>query len=170
MYANFGLAVYHAHVLEHGVVNLLALAKIFPDPTATREMYEPVMEQYFAQVLGRLVKEVTPYLGDDTELLTDLRHAVEVRNRLVHRYWKQKIGLTLTARGRNRTIGELRDTFQLFVDVDERLASVLLTYAAVRGVTVKDLEKLSEERRLGILALDGLLPEEMHNTSSPEGM
>jgi len=48
--------------------------------------------------------------------------------------------------------------------------SVLLTYAAVRGVTVKDLEKLAEERRLGILALDGLLPEEMHNTSSPEGM
>lgn len=45
VYANFGLAVHHAQVLEHGVVNLLTLVKIFPDPTATREMFEPVMEQ-----------------------------------------------------------------------------------------------------------------------------
>jgi hypothetical protein len=36
-YAHFGLAVYHAQALEHGVVNLLTIAKIFPDPAATRE-------------------------------------------------------------------------------------------------------------------------------------
>lgn len=72
VYANFGLAIYCAQVLEHGVVNLLTLAKIFPDPAATRDMFAPVMERHFAQVFGRLVEEVTPYLGDDTELLTDL--------------------------------------------------------------------------------------------------
>lgn len=91
VYANFGLAVYHAQVLEHGIVNLLTLAKIFPDPAATREMFQPVMDQYFAQVFGRLVREVAPYLGDDTELLADLKHAVAVRNHLVHRYWREKI-------------------------------------------------------------------------------
>jgi hypothetical protein len=37
VYANFGPAIRHARVLEHGVVNLLTIAKIFPDPTATRE-------------------------------------------------------------------------------------------------------------------------------------
>lgn len=41
-------------------------------------MFAPVMEQCFAQVFGWLVKEVTPCLGDDTELLTDLKHAVAV--------------------------------------------------------------------------------------------
>jgi hypothetical protein len=51
--ANFGLTICCAQVLEHGVVNLI-LAKIFPDPAATREMFAPVMEQHFAQVLGRL--------------------------------------------------------------------------------------------------------------------
>src|SRR5947209_1245642 len=110
VYAHFGLAVYQAQVLEHGVVNLLTLAKIFPDPAATREMFAPVMEQHFAQVFGRLAKEVAPYLGKDTELLTDLKDAVSVRNHLVHRYWREKIGLTLTARGKNRMIAELRET------------------------------------------------------------
>ena len=42
VYAHFGLAVYQAQVLEHGVVNLLTLAKIFPDPAATREMHLPL--------------------------------------------------------------------------------------------------------------------------------
>lgn len=132
VYAYFGLAVYHAQVLEHGVVNLLTIAKIFPDPTAAREMFEPVMGQYFSQVFGKLVKEVTPYLGDDVELLTDLKHAVTIRNHLVHRYWREKVGLTHTTRGKNRMIGELRDAIQMFVNVDGRLDQVLLRYAGTR--------------------------------------
>jgi hypothetical protein len=47
-----GLAVYLAQTLEHGVVSILALAKIFPDPTATRKMFAPVMERNFVQVFG----------------------------------------------------------------------------------------------------------------------
>jgi len=39
---------------------LLTLAKIFPDPTATREMYEPVMEQYFARSARRLPSAPAP--------------------------------------------------------------------------------------------------------------
>ena len=37
--AHFGLAIYQAQVVEHGVVNLLTLAKISSDPVATREMF-----------------------------------------------------------------------------------------------------------------------------------
>ncbi|MCA1606810.1 MAG: hypothetical protein LC775_15385, partial [Acidobacteria bacterium] len=146
-------------------VNLLTLARIFPDPTATREMFMPTMEQYFAQVFGRLVTTVTPHLGNDVELLTDLKHAVAVRNQLVHRYWREKIGLMLTTRGKNRMIAELRDTVQMFVDVDERLSKVMLTYAAVRGVTMADIERLAEEQRVEMVALDGFLPEEVHDLS-----
>jgi hypothetical protein len=52
VYANFGLAVYQAQVLEHGIVNLLTLTKIFPDPTATRGMFQPVMERVCVLVLA----------------------------------------------------------------------------------------------------------------------
>lgn len=168
VYAHFGLAVYQAQVLEHGVVNLLTLAKIFPDPAATRKMFVPVMEQHFAQVFGQLVKKVAPYLGDDIELLADLKSAVAVRNHLTHRYWREKVGLTLTARGKNRMITELRDIIQMFVDVDERLSRVMLTYAAVRGVTMEDIERLAEEQRLAVVALDGFLPEEVQDLAEGE--
>jgi hypothetical protein len=46
VYANFGLAVYHAQVLEYGLRISPTLAKIFPDLAIIRELYEPVMEQY----------------------------------------------------------------------------------------------------------------------------
>lgn len=168
VYAYFGLAVYYAQVLEHGVVNLLTLAKIFPDFTATREMFEPVMEQYFTQVFGKLAKAVVPHVGEDAELLGDLKRAVGVRNDLVHRYWRQKIGLTQTARGRNRMISELRDIIQMFVDVDERLTPVTLKYAAVRGVTMNDIEALAEEQKREFVALDGFLPDEFPDFSESE--
>jgi hypothetical protein len=79
VYAYFGARGYHAQVLEYGVVKLLTIAKIFPEPTTVREMFDPVMDQYFSQVFGKLVKEVTPYLGDDVESLTDLKRAVAIR-------------------------------------------------------------------------------------------
>lgn len=71
----------------------------------------------------------------------------------------------LTARGKNRMITELRDTIQMLVDVDERLSHVMLTYAAVRGVTMEDIERLAEEQRLDVVALDGFLPEEVRDLS-----
>lgn len=43
VYANFGLAIYCAQVLKHGVVNLLTLAKISPNLAATKEMFARVM-------------------------------------------------------------------------------------------------------------------------------
>src|SRR5262249_44429481 len=122
-------------------------------------------ERYFAQVFGRLVKEVTPCLGGDVELLADLKNAVEVRNHLVHRYWREKIELVFTIQGKNRMIGELQDTIQLFVDVDKRLYRVMLTYAAVRGVTMEDIDRLAEEQRLKVVAFNGLLLEEIHDLS-----
>jgi len=49
----------------------------------------------------------------------------------------------------------------LFVNVDERLAKVMLKYASARGVTMEDAEMLTEERQLKAVALDGFLPEEV---------
>ncbi|MCA1603003.1 MAG: hypothetical protein LC776_15670 [Acidobacteria bacterium] len=41
----------------------------------------------------------------------------------------------------------------------------MLTYAAVRGVTMTDIERLAEEQRVEMVALGGFLPEEVHDLS-----
>src|SRR6476661_1142875 len=51
----------------------------------------------------------------------------------------------------------------MFVDIDERLSHVMLTYAAVRGVAREDIERLAEEQWLEVVALDGFLPEEVQD-------
>ena len=53
----------------------------------------------------------------------------------------------------------------MFVDVDERLSRVMLRYAAVRGVTMEDIERLAEEHRLEVVALDGFLRDEVQDSS-----
>lgn len=113
------------------------------------------------QVFGKLVKEVTPYVGDDVELLADLKNAVAVRNHLAHRYWREKIGLTHTTRGKNRMIAELRDTIQMLANVDSRLDKILLKYAGTRGASMEDIRRLAEEQKLEWLALDGRMPGEI---------
>jgi hypothetical protein len=63
VYAHFGLAVYLAQVLEHGLVNALVCAELFPrhaGKTITKKEWEAdfdaFMNQQFEQTLGRLIR------------------------------------------------------------------------------------------------------------------
>lgn len=57
-------------------------------------------------------------------------------------------------------IAELDEITKLFRNVDGRLHALLLKYAAVRGVTEKDIEKLAERERSMWESMDGYRPDE----------
>lgn len=63
VYANFGLAVYHAQVIGARRGQSPHSCQNFPRSCGDREMFAPVMEQCFAQVFGRLVNEAVSYSG-----------------------------------------------------------------------------------------------------------
>lgn len=65
-----------------------------------------------------------------------------------------------TVRGRNRMLAELDEIKTLFRDIDARLDTLMLNYAAVRGVSQEDIHRLADEQRSMWEGLDGYLPED----------
>src|SRR5258707_9358823 len=95
VYARFGLAVYFAQVLEHGIVNALLIVSLIP----SRRHLVPSIEEWAAEVdaftgrhfedtMGRLIKSLRSVttLGVGLEVL--LRDALGKRNWLVHDYFR----------------------------------------------------------------------------------
>jgi hypothetical protein len=79
----------------------------------------------FHQTLRSLAKKLSGVLRTEPQIIADLDSAVARRNYHVHRYWRERVGLTLTARGRNRMLEELEDLQTMFVTVDQRIGAGL---------------------------------------------
>ncbi len=88
-----------------------------------------------------------------------------VRASLIHHYWRERIGLTATARGRNRAIAEFKEIQEQFQDVDSGLHVILMPYAALRGIAEDKVLAKLEESEATHTALDGYLPEELPDLS-----
>jgi hypothetical protein len=161
VYAHFGLAVFHAQVLEHHVVNLAAVANVFPNAAAGQSEFDSIMDRGFRQVLGQLVKEISSFLTSDATITTDLAEIVKKRNFLIHHYWRERVGLSLTPRGRNRMIVELQAIQQQFQDVGLRFQRMVMRYAAIRGLTDAQVAAKLEKDIALYTALDGYVPEEL---------
>lgn len=63
VYARFGLAVYYGQVLEHGLVNAMAILQLFPhrqtnahDRAHWSAAVDGLMDRHFQTTLGRMIK------------------------------------------------------------------------------------------------------------------
>ena len=97
VYAHFGLALYLAQVLEHGLANALMYAELLPrragKPVLRKQWeaeFDGFMNQQFEQTLGRLIRglgKTTPVPTDLEDLLTD---ALKTRNFLAHHFFRER--------------------------------------------------------------------------------
>jgi hypothetical protein len=167
VYAHFGVAVYQAQVLEHGVVNLLSQTEIMKEATSQAE-YDKLVAVSLTRTLGFLAKRLGSVLATDETLLGDLREAIERRNYLVHRYWRERVQLTHTARGRNRIIEELDSISDHFASIDQRLEAMTFQYGETSGsVSRADVEALIRREREMMTTLDGYLPDDLPDLGTP---
>ena len=58
LYALFGLAIYKANVLEHSLVNALALTKLVTAREQGEQLMRDPWAQGFKDMMGRLIKRV----------------------------------------------------------------------------------------------------------------
>lgn len=144
VFANFGLSCYSANVLEHGMVNALALSahiygggKIGDDDPWTR---------HFAATMGQLVKRLN--LDTSSDLPDRLDDAVTKRNWLIHQFWRLHAVAFTHPDGRIVMIQKLRALTDLFKDVDEVLSLELLM-PALRSVGITD-EKWRDLLQFGV--------------------
>lgn len=145
-YAYFGLAVYFAQVIEHGLVNLVLLAKKLRGEVATRADVDAVDEREFSKTLGKILHDRKAILTFDPQLEADLRKALRIRNDLCHQYFRRNAAALCTVKGRAAAIEQLKQIRDFLMDVDVRLDGLQEKFLADFGLTREHIE--AEHRRM----------------------
>lgn len=142
VYARFGLAMYFAQVLEHGIVNALVIIDLIPSRrhlVRSREEWastvDEFMSHHFESTMGRLIRDlrsVTTVPGDLEQLLRD---ALQKRNWLAHDFFRERSLEFMTTSGRDRMLHDVDECRDLFKAADERLEAIVHPLRVAAGMT-----------------------------------
>ena len=153
VYARYGLAVYCAQVLEHGLVNALVILDLIPSRRHLARSSEEwgadvdaFMDRHFEATMGRMMRnlrDVTEVSVDLDRLLSD---ALNKRNWLVHDYFRERAMEFMSRAGREQMLCEVDECRDLFQAADERLEEIIAPLRNQAGITDKLLER--EYRRM----------------------
>lgn len=152
VYAQFGLALYLAQVLEHGLANALMCAELLPrragKPVPRKEWevkFDAFMDQQFEQTLGRLVRGLRNATSVPTELEGLLTNALKTRNFLTHHFFRERAEAFMSCDGREAMIHELERAQGLFELADEKLTEVAKPLREKYGLSDERLKPFEEE-------------------------
>lgn len=161
VYAHFGLAIYGAQVLEHGIVNALIYCDLIPNKAHTvrskeewSKLFDAFMERNFKDSLGTMIKTLKAVIPVTPELEERFAECLRKRNWLAHHYFKDRVHLFLSEAGRDEMILQLASAHQLFEKVERELDSLLAPVRLANGITDEKLqiaysEYISELRAQG---------------------
>jgi hypothetical protein len=152
VYAHFGLAVYLAQVLEHGIMNALACTDLIPRCVGRiksrkqwTDEFSAFMQGHFERPLGALIKVFKQHVSTPSGLEQTLGQALKRRNILAHGYFRQRAAEFLSFAGREAMIKELQEAQRLFRDADAELEAVAKPFREQIGFTDDRLKTAYEE-------------------------
>ena len=145
VYSRYGLAMYQAQVLEHGMVNAVIIARMLPsmsqhaDRTGWEEAFDRAYDAELAKTFGNMLRAVEA-LGLPDNFMAGLRAAKVERDRLVHRFFREHHESFLGKVGRTRMIAECEDTIERFIAIDAQLEAFMRPQRERYGITVEWVE------------------------------
>ncbi len=77
-FAHFGLAYYQASVLEHEIVNMLAMSRLVAARGDAEQLLSDPRDEKFKATMGALVKELEAHTQADSELAAGPRRGTMV--------------------------------------------------------------------------------------------
>jgi len=135
VYARYGLAMYHAQVLETAAWTALSL--IVSDPSVvTRWRFEEIQERATGLTLGQAVERLNQAKEVPVPLRQMLTEAVEKRNWLAHSYFWDRCVEFMDVRGRDLMIEELDKLDVWFQELDGQLSAITRQIMSECGLTV----------------------------------
>jgi hypothetical protein len=153
VYARFGLAVYFAQALEHGIANALLVVDLIPKRrhlAPSKEEWaaevDAFMDHHFEDTMGRLINSLGSIatLGVDLESL--LRNALRKRNWLVHDYFRERAEVFMSNTGRQEMLKEIDECRELFQAADDSLDSIVRPLRTSQGITDEWIEREMKRR------------------------
>lgn len=148
VYAHYGLTLYLAQCLEHGLVNALVYVDLIPRKARavrTKEEwtaeFDSFMGRNFMQTLGSLIRDLRDTTTVPPELEDKLTHALRRRNYLAHHFFRERAEKFMSVRGRDSMVRELEEAQTLFQAADDLLDQAIKPIREKHGFTDNRLGK-----------------------------
>ena len=151
VYAYFGLAVYWAQVLEHQIANMLVVSRIMQGQVVSEDEFDVLFTKKLANTLGQLINEITQTYKLSESDKKELKEVLDLRNFIVHDYFKEKIQLFVTTKGRELMINYFIEFRDKCSKIDKRLVDLASLYYQRLGITKEwineQVEQIKKEAR-----------------------
>ena len=153
VYAYFGLAIFRAQLLEHGIVNALLVCDLIPNRrhlAKSREEWSAQVDQFmdghFENTAGRLMNALRKAMTVSDELQQSLIRSLKLRNFLVHHFFRERTVSWYTKQGRADMITELEAAGDQFGETDQLIVTAIRPLKE-RYVTPEQEEQLMNEMK-----------------------
>lgn len=151
VYARYGLAMYMAQVLEHGIVNALLVLRFLPTRAhhKSKEVWEFAFDDFYSgelgKTLGNMVRTLSALEVVPEQIIGQLRTAKVTRDVLAHRFFRDNDLKFMTQSGRVEMIEFCEKAAEEFRSVDRELEAYCKPYRVRFGMTDQWIdEKCSE--------------------------
>jgi hypothetical protein len=142
VYARFGLALYFAQVLEHGIVNALVSLDLIPNqrkhartPEEWSAIVDSFMSRHFEKTMGRMLHELRSITLVPSDLEDLLRDALRRRNRIAHDFFREHAEDFMNSSGRAAMLAEVDECRAVFEAADNQLDEVVAPMRRAAGIT-----------------------------------
>lgn len=145
VYSRYGLAMYKAQVLEHGMVNAVIIGRMmptihkYPDRSSWENAFDQAYDLEFTKTFGNILNALEPFALPD-DLMVRLRNAKADRDRLAHRFFREHDLDLLGSSGRTRMIAECEDIIERFSAIDIDLEAFMRPECERYGITSEWVE------------------------------
>lgn len=144
--ALFGRLVFFIQAFERQLGITLASVCLTDPDAVTREQYDALLSRNFKKTLGQLFHKMKDDLNIPDDVKQEIEAALQLRNFLIHNYFWERMIEFNTSTGRQAMLEELDQACLVFQEVDSKVTTITMEWAAKRGVTEEDyareLEKL----------------------------
>ena len=154
VYSRYGLAMFMAQVLEHGIVNaaiimqLLPTIRSFANEASWQQAFDKAFESGLSQTYGNMLMSLEKIDGFPQLLLDRLKSAKNDRDILAHRFFRQNDIAFMSRNGRKHMIEWCEARVDLFQSIANELDDFVRPISERNGISQSWVdEKLTEMLR-----------------------
>ena len=147
VFARYGLAMYYAQCLEYQLGLMLASMCNHEFLDTPHEARDTLFDQELSKTLGQIAQNLKKVMPISPTLKDRLARAVEVRNWLAHRYFRERAKEILSVRGRDVMISELQERADFLQALDREFTGLMEKWLSRMGVSSEDIRAEMERFR-----------------------
>ena len=151
----FGAAMDQAQNVEFSLANMFLSSKLPERHKKKRSELDAMSEEQSGKTMGRLLKDVIKACGLSPEVIERLSKALDTRNMLAHRYFRERTIEFMSKNGRRTMIQELMEMEKELSEVNTILINTFGPVSEKYGFTKEVMQKGYERLMAKARKLDG---------------